>query len=163
MPENNIDTHHLNKKIKHCPNCNNIVIKKEINFAIVLVLQLLTTKKRILSDETKNKISNSLTNRFFKRGIIREIKRTCIICGNEFIIKRCLNGRLSKSKCCSDECCLKLRHKNGKIIANNRIANGTHNGWNTRNIISYPEQFFMKVLNNNNINLNTTILLIKEV
>ena len=151
ITENNIDTHHLKKKIKYCPNCNNVVIKKGNKFCNSSCAATFNNKKRILSDETKNKIKNSLNNRFFKRGITHEIKRICIICGNEFIIKRCLNGRLSKSKCCSDECCLKLRHKNGKIIANERIVNGTHKGWSTRNIISYPEQFFMTVLNDNNI------------
>lgn len=33
-----------------------------------------------------------------------------------------------------------------------RIANGTHNGWSSRNKPSYPELFFMEVLKNNNIN-----------
>ena len=31
------------------------------------------------------------------------------------------------------------------------IKNGKHKGWQSRNIISYPEQFWIKVLDNNNI------------
>jgi very-short-patch-repair endonuclease len=148
--ENNINISHLEKKIKYCLNCNKI-IKTRNKFCNNSCAATFNNKKRILSDKTKNKISNSLNNRFLKEGIIHEIKNMCVICKNEFIVKRCLNGRLSKSKCCSNKCYLKLRHKNGKIVANERIANGTHNGWSTRNIISYPEQFFMTVLNNNNI------------
>jgi very-short-patch-repair endonuclease len=89
--------------------------------------------------------------KYSSKKMLIETKRICIICGNEFIIKRYSNGKLSKTKCCSDSCCLNLRIKNGQIIANNRIINGTHKGWSTRNIISYPEQFFIEVLKNNNI------------
>jgi len=32
-----------------------------------------------------------------------------------------------------------------------RVIDGTHKGWITRNVISYPEQFFIGVLNNNKI------------
>lgn len=32
-----------------------------------------------------------------------------------------------------------------------KVANGTHSGWKSRNIISYPEKFWMEVLKNNNI------------
>lgn len=41
--------------------------------------------------------------------------------------------------------------KSISLAVQKRIANGTHNGWSTRNIISYPEKFFMKVLKNNNV------------
>lgn len=32
-----------------------------------------------------------------------------------------------------------------------KVVNGTHNGWKSRNITSYPEHFWTDVLNNNNI------------
>lgn len=32
-----------------------------------------------------------------------------------------------------------------------RIANGTHKGWQSRNILSFPEKFFIQVLKNNNL------------
>lgn len=38
-----------------------------------------------------------------------------------------------------------------KKIQQERIKSGTHNGWKSRNIISYPEKFWMKVLENNKI------------
>ena len=148
--ENNIDALHLNKKIKYCPNCNNVVTKKGNKFCNSSCAATFNNTNRIVSNETKHKMSQSAKNYRSKRMLI-EIKKICILCGNEFINKRYLNGRLSRSKCCSDECHFKLTSKNSKTVVNERIANGTHNGWSTRNIVSYPEQFFIKVLNNNNI------------
>ena len=148
--KNNINVSHLEKKIKCCPNCNNIVTKKGNRFCNSSCAATFNNTNRIVSNETKYKMSQSAKKYSFKKISI-EIKRICVICGNEFIIKRCLNGRLSKSKCCSDECHLKLTSKNSKTVINERIINGTHNGWNTRNVISYPEQFFMQALKNNNI------------
>ena len=34
---------------------------------------------------------------------------------------------------------------------NERVKNGTHKGWQSRNITSFPEKFFIKVLKNNNL------------
>lgn len=35
-----------------------------------------------------------------------------------------------------------------------RIADGTHKGWVSRNVVSYPEQFWKKVLDNNGVKYN---------
>lgn len=97
--------------------------------------------------ERYNKVSKSL------KGLGRERfkeKRFCKICGIDITHKRkknifCSNlcrGKFPKS----DETITKI--KNG---VNERIKNGTHNGWQSRNIESYPETFFKKVLNNNKI------------
>lgn len=32
-----------------------------------------------------------------------------------------------------------------------KVKNGTHSGWKSRKLISWPEQFFIRVLNNNDI------------
>lgn len=77
----------------------------------------------------------------------------CLECGKELTIKQ----KKGKNIFCSSECARKGKSKDEnmkqkcKENALERIKNGTHNGWNTRNIISYPEQFFIKVLQNNNI------------
>lgn len=85
-----------------------------------------------------------------------------------------LQEYLTKFKCkiCNKQISVKSRHryckqcyKNTQIykqmifkkckklsqIVNKRIAQGKHKGWITRDKISYPQQFFIKVLNNNNI------------
>ena len=149
--EKNINIIHLNKKIKHCLQCSKI-IKRRNKFCNSSCAATFNNHKRILSIETRNKIKNSLINTDKYRALkYYDTKRTCIICGNEFNAKRLISKKLSKTKCCSTECQLKMRRKNGQIIAKERISNGTHKGWNTRNIVSYPEKFFMKVLDNNNI------------
>jgi very-short-patch-repair endonuclease len=56
---------------------------------------------------------------------------------------------------CSNRCvvsCKDLREKNKKA-AIERVKNGTHKGWKSRKgrALSYPEQFFETVLNNNKI------------
>jgi len=63
----------------------------------------------------------------------------------------------NKSGYCND--CIKkiperkeLRQQAGKKGLETKKKNGSKiGGWTTRNIVSYPEQFWMKVLNNNNI------------
>jgi len=152
--ENNINVSHLEKKIKYCLNCGKIVKKCDNKFCDSSCAATYNNRKRLLSDTTKLKISNSVKNNCFKNKKISpiiQIKRICIICNIEFIVPKVNNNKLSKSKCCSNDCHIKLRIKNGKIIVNERIANGTHKGWKTRNIVSYPELFFIEVLNNNNI------------
>ena len=96
--------------------------------------------------ETKQKISVSLQNRNKTPQYY-----VCPICGKEFERKRLANGRLSKSKTCSDECHYKLKHINGKNSYGLIKAEGRFQGWKTRNITSYPEKFWITVLNNNNI------------
>lgn len=144
--QNEIDASHLEKKIKICPNCNKIVKKKGNKFCNSSCSATFNNKRRLLSNDTKNRISNSLLKRTHQK---REYK--CVVCGDDFIPKRGIKGRLSPSKCCSDECRKKLRSQNGKKTAAMTIANGTHKGWQSRNIESYPEKFFKKVLANNNI------------
>jgi len=41
--------------------------------------------------------------------------------------------------------------KNAKIAADNLVASGKHQGWKTRNISSYAEKFWTRVLDNNGI------------
>jgi len=58
---------------------------------------------------------------------------------------------MSKRKFCSIECREKSRSRKLSVAIQERIKNGTHNGWNSRNILSYPERFFIEVLKNNNL------------
>lgn len=45
----------------------------------------------------------------------------------------------------------KKRIEAAKKVQERLLANGTHKGWQSRNIISYPEQFWINVLENNGI------------
>lgn len=105
------------------------------------------------SDEHKSKITGNKNGRWKTGEFANESQtnRKCIVCGNEFIAHKLSEDKFSKSKCCSNDCHIKLKSNNTKTTTNERIINGTHKGWTTRNIISYPEQFFMGVLINNDI------------
>ena len=75
----------------------------------------------------------------------------CPICGKIYHTYIANNGDLTNYSACSKEC-LKIKSSNKiKEKIEERKANGTFKGWQSRNIISYPENFWMKVLDNNNI------------
>ena len=106
--------------------------------------------KRTHSDEEKTKISNSLKKYNSSIGKISiDHKKECKFCKNLFIIE----SKHKQQQYCSTECrskCPELRKKLSDIIKL-KVENGTHSGWKFRNEISYPEKFFMNVLNNNDI------------
>ena len=140
------------------------------------------------SEETKQKVSNSL-NRFHEnRGTsrlsdnpehskncvkkyVQDImnrtkdirKHECVYCG------KTIYAKFYKGVYCYD-CAekhnlpnLMMYDENGKTIPSKKriqsgrkvqqklLKEGRHKGWQSRNIISYPEKFWMEVLKNNNI------------
>lgn len=107
-------------------------------------------KGRMQSEETKEKISKTLNDYYLNLDLCKE--RICKWCGKSF--KPLLNksGRLSKSKYCSEECSNKGCSSILSDIMKEKVLNGKHQGWKTRNISSYPENFWMKVLESNFIN-----------
>lgn len=137
-----------NKNPKRCKCCNEIIdYKNRINsFCNSSCSATYNNNKRVLLKSTKNKISESLKNYY---NIEKFITKTCITCNNEFIVENTSNNK--RKKTCSKECTDKYL---SKIRSNNiqeRIKKGTFNGWQTRNITSYPEKFFIKILKNNNL------------
>tara|TARA_B100000767_G_C19678043_1_gene498260 strand:+ start:203 stop:1150 length:948 start_codon:yes stop_codon:yes gene_type:complete len=127
-----------------------------------------------LSEETKNKISTKLKE-LYKDGLPEETKRKiseslggknykpipefrkCIICNIEFKLWKTKSGLLTKSETCSDECRHKLKSNNSKEVQLRLIEDGKHKGWVSRNIMSYPERFFKKVLELNGFKNKFTI------
>lgn len=165
----NFDTSHFSrgknrekyKRIeKNCPICNSIFITS------------------IGSRDEKTTCSQKCANHYFQHGqnnpnfdrekyeekyekIIISLKNTsrsskhkepkfCKTCGIDITYK-------PKSRIfCSNEC--RGKHPRSKETIEKikksvklRIENGLHKGWTSRNIISYPEKFFRKVLENNQI------------
>lgn len=78
-------------------------------------------------------------------------ERKCIVCGNAFSPIKTKSGRYSTSKYCSEECRKIDNVRNGHNAYGHSKKNGTHKPWQSRNIISYPEKFWIKVLDNNDI------------
>lgn len=103
---------------------------------------------RILSDETKDKISNSIKTTYDKKGRTgkRVFECVCRNCGKTFFSHK-------QSKFCSHKCSNESEETKEKIRkkALERIENGTFSGWKTRGKRSYPEKFWENVLNNNGI------------
>lgn len=86
------------------------------------------------------------------KEIISKIKepKFCKVCNID------ISNKPKKQIYCSNTCRGKEPVSDSTIekIKNSmkiRIENGLHKGWSPRNVISYPEKFFMKVLENNNI------------
>lgn len=116
--------------------------------------QINPTKGKKRTESEKNKISIAL-------GGDGTTKRKPKIIGNENLSRseiakkhhaenpetRQKISKTLKGRKLSEETKQKIRNK---IL--NRIEKGLHKGWSKRNKPSYPEIFFMKVLENNNIN-----------
>ncbi len=79
-----------------------------------------------------------------KSSKIKLKKFNCVICRFDF--EKFTSRNLIKT--CSNECRNKLHRK----IQNKLIEDGFHKGWKSRNIESYPERFFKKVLTGMKIN-----------
>lgn len=141
-----------NKNPNICQICGNIIpYNKRHNKTCSRSCSVsLSNMHRRHSDETKQKIKNSVikTKSLQKK---QPDERTCIICGNKFIPHTIANGRVSKIKVCSDECLFKLRSQNSKNTYVKLVNENRFIGWQSRNIISYAEQFWINVLDNNNI------------
>ena len=96
---------------------------------------------RIHSEETRKKIANTLK---------RLPDKFCKDCN-------CLLNRRNKSGYCN-KCVHKHRNyteeqkEHFRQIQLEKVKNGTHKGWNSRNIKSYAEKFWERVLHNNKIN-----------
>lgn len=106
---------------------------------------------RIHSEQTKNKIARTL-----KQDNNINYRKDCIICGKSFLsnrIRTCSSGclhQLNKINAIQRNKSPQTRQKLSQA-QKKLVRNGVHKGWNNRKIISYPQKFFMEVLNNNGI------------
>ena len=82
-------------------------------------------------------------------------KIKCEMCGTE-------KETIAKNqRFCSNKCSRKYLSTNSEYISKLKagvrksIIEGRHKGWKSRNILSYPEKFFIKVLTNNDIKFET--------
>lgn len=81
-----------------------------------------------------------------KKSIFRYSEnRKCLTCG-------CLIRNDNKSGYCQKHLSNSKEYREKLFnIQMERIKNGTHKGWTSRNVTSYPEKFFINVLKNNNL------------
>lgn len=145
-----------NKK-KYCPQCGVLVTKKGNRFCSSSCSATFNNKIRTpMTEKTKNKIRNTLIRNFenenpndIRKRINGKLKykHVCITCGNIFY------SQLESIRFCSQKCSAsneevrEILSKKHKLL----FKKGITKGWATRNIRSYPEKFWIKVLNNNKI------------
>ena len=165
----------INKnKQKLCLNCGKPLNRRQHKFCCSSCSATYNNKNRKHSAETKEKIRKSTIKyqqehpevfaKFINAGIQSNLNKAkdfdiafshlgqskqkiCPVCHKEF------TARAYSTKYCSKECVNKstevkeiLRQKQLE-----RVKQGIHSGWQSRNITSYPEQFWINVLKNNNI------------
>lgn len=144
------------RRKKYCNHCNKELIRGQYKFCSSSCSATYNNRKREHANKTKEKISKSLIEHYFNLddgynriiidGKIRYLHR-CIECDKEF------NSRRKNIRFCSTKCSNgneKVKAKLRKAV-NRNIEKGIHKGWQSRNIRSYPELFWVNVLNNNNI------------
>lgn len=126
-------------KIVKCIDCGrDVEVKKQAN------PRLVRCDDCKLTYNNSNGIKNPNTTDVY-------IERKCVICGNVIPPIRTKSGKYSKTKYCSNECRKIDKVRNGHNAYECSKKNGTHKPWQSRNIISYPEKFWIKVLDNNGI------------
>ena len=133
---------------KHaCEKCGNIMLEK---FGSGRFCSKMCAMSRVHSVDTKQKIKASLDETLISQNKApSRNKKFCIVCGASIksnnktgFCRRCLEN--------TDEG-FAVKQKLGKLGYVAKQKRGTHKGWQSRNIISYAEQFWTQVLDNNNI------------
>lgn len=121
---------------KICPNCEKIFKVRDIYREKIKKY----CSPKCYLDALKNK--SSVTPEEYNLNI-------CHNCHKEFIVLNTYKEKRRKY-CCYD-CRLEAMKRNLSLVMKERVKNGLHTGWKTRNIESYPEKFFKSVLENNNL------------
>lgn len=146
-----------------CLNCGKLIPFSGRKFCSSSCAASYNNKLRKHKSETKKKISDSLKQKLkndprpLKIGYRKDQKsekvfRNCVVCGQEFELKRSLKTKkLSHSTTCSPECHFKLRQEKGREVFEKVLSEGRFQGWKSRNITSYAEDFWKDVLDNNGI------------
>lgn len=105
--------------------------------------------------EINEKVSKVLNGKIKVNGkLLPKHEEATIICEycRKFVVKPYSRR---DSKCCSLSCARKLAWSQKDYRENiidkvkERVSSGNHIGWTSRNVLSYPEQFFKKVLDEN--------------
>lgn len=138
-----------------CEKCGKIMTEK---YGSGRFCSRFCANSRKFSEDTKIKISKSLSNKMFKlwqsdpeRWTTNRHRNnpTCKICGKELSYEN-VTGFCSICLCNTNEG-KTVRIEAGKKGYETQLKNGTHKPWQSRNVKSYAEQFWEQVLNNNDI------------
>lgn len=112
------------------------------------------TEKRNTPESNLKKSSSIRKYLISSKKDTKYCNRICRVCDKSFLtVSRKSNSKTYCSKKCSaisrsTDLIYRDKLRQSALI---RIKEGRHNGWKSRNILSYPEKFFISVLNNNDI------------
>ena len=129
----------IRRKIKN----NTYKLSNNTIYKCVLISELIKQGKIL------NENNYSFEDKIINENLLKE--KTCCICGRKYygiIIK---SGKIGKGKTCSDKCHVELKRIKSKESIKRVMDEGRFVGWQTRNIKSYAEIFWHKVLQNNGI------------
>lgn len=147
-----------------CANSRNhsVETKRKISKGLNSYHEDLGTSRKSDNPEHHKNCSNGFVRSNGNRT--KEIRQhSCVFCGKT-VYAKFYKGVYCYE--CAEErglCNLQMYDENGKSIPSKKriqaskevqqrlLDNGTHKGWASRKIISYPEKFWMEVLKNNNI------------
>lgn len=167
LKEKRIEEYYKNPKL--CKECGEPIAYEKKNEKIFCNSSCATKfnnrnrDKSFITEDFKNKIRCKLA--IFNEIKLKPIKNydfdtICSVCGKPLTLKQLTKKKINvekrgdtKKTYCSIDCktqCVEYRQKIS-LKAKERIANGAHKGWASRKITSYPEKFFMNVLDNNGI------------
>lgn len=176
---NNIQIDLYNKNPKYCINCGNKIpfnkrfnsccsqscgsaygnklkgkrteeTKKKISESLVKNENLISVSKLIQQGKILNENNYPVNDKLLNENSLKE--KTCVICGRKYYGIINISGNIGKGKTCSNKCHKELIINRSKETIKRVIDEGRFQGWQTRNIKSYAEKFWIKVLQNNNIN-----------
>lgn len=132
-------------KRRFCLNCGKELKEGQKKFCSSSCSATYNNKHRILSEEAKQNIANiaretakrNFKNLQHKPAIL--ITKICPTCGKEFIV----NSSKKNQIYCSQKCVHASKVYRQKLanIQNEKVQSGTHKGWQSRNITSYPNNF----------------------
>lgn len=119
-------------------------------------------ESRFLTPEECTKLNKKQRDALRNKRNKQLLKRTCITCG------RLINDNNKSGYCIN--CYAKARYANATIEQRHKwsedakklMAEGKIKPWQSRNTLSYPEKFFKKVLENNNIKFEGPNYVVKQ-
>ena len=134
-----------------CEHCGKVMTEK---FGPGRFCSKACANSRVHSEETKEKI------RATERAKSKNLQKVCLICGKK--IKNCNITGLCVNCLHNTEIGKQQMIASGKQGYATMKANSTHKPWQSRNIISYAEKFWMKVLANNDISYQRELVVRHE-
>ena len=128
-----------------CQRCGKLMTEK---FGSGKFCSRACANKKIHSELTRQKISSSVKKSVAKKQTSHS-KKFCILCRQK--LKN--NNKTGFCKYCLDntEEGRQVKQELGKKGYQTMLKHGTHKPWQSRNITSYAEEFWIAVLQNNNI------------